>query len=249
MITAIAAARLGLNCRVMSGLSRLAAGRLRADGVTIKNLRRRGEPGAITAALSTKQDRSFVTFNGINDVLEERLLKPTLRLRARHVHFAFYPKGCARWLEVLRELGKRSISTSWDFGWNEGLLEDPGFLPLLAVLDYVLMNDQETLLYSRTKNLTRAVEYWCTRTKNMVIKRGAKGCQWVAPELSLSDPAVKVKVVDTTGAGDAFNGGFLSGILKGYPKQEALALGNRVGGLSTRMAGGIDGLPQWDEIH
>jgi sugar/nucleoside kinase (ribokinase family) len=67
--------------------------------------------------------------------------------------------------------------------------------------------------------------------------------------LSLSDPAVKVKVVDTTGAGDAFNGGFLSGILKGYPKQEALALGNRVGGLSTRMAGGIDGLPQWDEIH
>jgi ribokinase len=55
-------------------------------------------------------------------------------------------------------------------------------------------------------------------------------------------------VVDTTGAGDAFNGGFLYGILRGLPEGESLALGNRVGGLSTQMAGGIDGLPGWDEV-
>jgi sugar/nucleoside kinase (ribokinase family) len=248
VITAIAGARLGLSCCVMSGLSQSAVSQLRAEGLAMKNLRRKGELSALTAALSTKQDRAFVTFNGINEVLEGRLFEPARRLDSRHVHFAFYPKDCARWVEVLEELNARGISTSWDFGWNEGLIEDPGFLLLLGALDYVFMNDQETLLYSNKKDPQRAVEYWRKRTKNIVIKRGPKGCQWVTADSCLSEPAVKVKVVDTTGAGDAFNGGFLCGILTGLPERESLVLGNRVGGLSTQMAGGIDGLPRWDTV-
>ena len=60
--------------------------------------------------------------------------------------------------------------------------------------------------------------------------------------------APKVRVVDTTGAGDAFNGGFLAALVRGRPLAECLRLGTLVGSLSTRAAGGLDALPSRDEV-
>ncbi|MBA2306127.1 MAG: hypothetical protein H0W08_26345, partial [Acidobacteria bacterium] len=93
--TAVAAARLGIDCEIWSGLGDVAAARLAEERVRVTNLRRHGEPHAITAALSTRTNRSFVTYNGINDVLEPRLLARLPRVRATHAHFAFFPKDCS----------------------------------------------------------------------------------------------------------------------------------------------------------
>jgi hypothetical protein len=60
---------------------------------------------------------------------------------------------------------------------------------------------------------------------------------------ALSAAALAGRVVDTTGAGDAFNGGFLAALLAGRPIAECLAAGVRLGTLSTRAPGGLDGLP------
>ena len=57
-------------------------------------------------------------------------------------------------------------------------------------------------------------------------------------------PGFSVRAVDTTGAGDAFNGGFLAARLAGRTPKPSLRAGNRMGALSTRAAGGIDGLPR-----
>lgn len=246
VITAVAAARLGLTCGILSGLSSPAAAFLRAEGVSVRNLRRSGEPHAVSAALSTQKERSFVTFNGINDALEDRLLEPVRKISARHLHFAFYPRACSRWAAVLEGLRARGISTSWDFGWNEGLLLDPGFSDILHALDYLFLNELEARLYSRKPNLDDAVEYWKHQTQNVVIKLGEEGCIW--PARGLRARARRVRVVDTTGAGDAFNGGFLYALLRGMPPEDCLRIGNCVGGLSTRLAGGVDGLPRRDEL-
>ncbi len=248
VITAVAAARLGLKCRILSGLSAAAVSRLRAEEVRVKNLRRTEEPYAISAALSTRSNRSFVTFNGINNVLEERLLEPARRSSARHVHLAFYPRSCSRWVSLVTGLRRRGISTSWDFGWNEGLLDDPGFMPLLRALDYLFINEQEALLYSAENGMTAAVDFWQTLPRNVVIKLGDKGCEWISPTQRLCEPPHPVEVVDTTGAGDAFNGGFLYAVLNGMAPQECLRIANWVGALSTRSAGGIDGLPRKEEL-
>jgi sugar/nucleoside kinase (ribokinase family) len=50
--------------------------------------------------------------------------------------------------------------------------------------------------------------------------------------------------VDTTGAGDAFNAGFLVRWLEGGSVMECLRMGNRIGAASTRRAGGIEALPR-----
>jgi sugar/nucleoside kinase (ribokinase family) len=242
LITAVAAARSGLRCRVISALHPAAAALLIGEGIAVTNLRRPHEEPAISAALSTPHNRTFVTFTGVNDRLESRLFAPLRRVAARHVHFAFCPSRCVRWRPVLASLRRRRITTSWDFGWNERLLGDPGFLPLVDALDYFLLNEQEAALYARKPRLSSAFAFWKRRTGCTVVKLGRRGSCWLSPDLDITIPARAVRVVDTTGAGDAFNGGFLAARLRGAPPGKALQAGNRLGARSARRAGGVDAL-------
>ncbi len=239
IITAVAAARCGLQCKTVSGLAPHAAKLLVQEGIRYLNLRRDGESHAVTVALSTDANRSFVTFNGVNNLLEYRLFRAVQEEDARHVHFAFYPSACDRWAEVLDLLRARRITTSWDFGWNEALANDPHFPDLLAGLDYLFINEEELALYSEPKS------------RNTIIKLGSRGCRWIGPDRDLHSPArsLEKSPVDTTGAGDAFNGGFLYGLLTRKSPQEILATANHLGALSTRAPGGIGVLPLRGEVE
>lgn len=243
LITAMAAARLNLPTELVSGLSDQAVARARAQGIKTTNLRGPGEAVAITAALSTRTNRSFVTFNGVNDLLEPRFAAAVQEVNARHVHFAFFPHDCGRWADLLSRLRERGVTTSWDFGWNEGLLTDRGFTRLLNGLDYVFVNEQEAALYTRRLTLADAMAAWSSHPRNVVLKLGAKGSHWIGGGVDVSVPAIRVKTVDTTGAGDAFNGGFLVALLRGHSPKTCLRLGNFVGGMATRGAGGVEALP------
>lgn len=244
VITAVAAARLGLRVRVLSGLGPDAVLRLRREGVGVANVRRNNEPHAISAALSTRTNRTFVTFNGVNDVLEGRLAAPLRRARARHVHFAFYPHDCRRWTAVVASCRGRGMTTSWDFGWNEGLLADRGFPRLLRELDFTFLNEQEGLLYSRRSDARGSIAVWRTHPRAIVLKLGRRGSRWLSADADLTERAPRVRAVETTGAGDAFNGGFLYAWLRGLPPRACLAAGNFAGAMSTRAAGGLDALPR-----
>lgn len=244
VITALAAARLGLRCAVVSGLSAEAAGLLRHEGVTVRNLRRRDEPAAISVALSTRRDRSFVTYNGINDRLPARIRAALPRIRARHVHFAFYPRPCRPWVRVVEDLRTRGTTTSWDFGWNPGLARDPHFRKLATTVDYLLLNRDEALLYARHGELMRAMSRWRQSPRAVVIKLGAVGSRLIGGGADEYVPAMQVHAIETTGAGDAFNAGFLAARLRGADMRTALTLANRVGAMSTKRAGGTAGLPR-----
>jgi sugar/nucleoside kinase (ribokinase family) len=215
----------------------------RRERVGVGNLLRAGEPHAISAALSTRADRSFVTFNGVNDALEARLAGPVRQARAGHVHFAFYPHECRTWTRLVEGCRARAVTTSWDFGWNEGLLRDRGFGALLGAVDHVFVNEREALLYARSGTMRAALAFWRGRARSVVIKLGRRGSRWLAPDRDLTLAPPRVRAVDTTGAGDAFNGGFLYGLLRGLPARRCLEAGNFTGARSTRAAGGLDGLP------
>ena len=248
VITAIAAARLGLGCRVVSGLSAAGAAHLRHERVRALNLRRTDEPHAVTAAISTRANRTFVTFMGVNDRLEPRLFEALVAVRGRHVHFAFGPRRCGRWTTLVESLRRRGISTSWDFGWNEALLLDRRFMDLVTSLDYVFFNDQEARLYARRASLDAAIARWRRHPRVIVIKMGGRGSRWIAGGRVLEAAPPRVRAIDPTGAGDAFNGGFLFARLRGYSPRRSLESGNFVGAMSTRAAGGIAALPRGSEL-
>ncbi len=247
-ITAVAAARLGVTTRIVSAISEGAAARLRAEGVQVTNLRKREEGHAITAALSTPRDRAFVTFDGVNAVLGPRILRALARVRARFVHCALCPREIAPLVLELKALRSRGAVVSIDVGYDLNLARDPLLLDLLAAVDYLLMNEDEARLYSGCKSLEAARSFWKTHARNTVIKLGAKGSCLISSRGIVEEAAPAVQAVDTTGAGDAFNAGFLSGLLSRLPSRRALRLGNTVGALSTQAVGGLDGLPRLEDL-
>jgi len=248
LITAIAAARLEVRTAVVSALSDEAVRSLRRDRVSVVNVKRAPELHAITVSLSTARDRSFVTFNGVNDRLQPRLPAAISRRRAAHVHFAFAPDNCARWMPIVERLRARGTTTSWDFGWSPSLLRQRGFGGLVGSLDFVFLNEVESAMYARTRRSVDAIAHWRRSSRNTIIKLGRHGSRWVTAARDLTAPAPRVRAVDTTGAGDAFNGGFLSALLGGRPPRECLRIGNFVGARSTLAAGGIAGLPRRSEL-
>ena len=244
-ITAVALVRLGLRVTLASGLSVEADARLRRErGLRVINLRRPGEPHAVSAALSTTHERTFVTFDGVNAVLEPRLERVIRRTRASHVNLGFYPRDCGVWARRIRSLTRRRITTSWDFGWNDELARDPDLPNLMDALSIVFLNEREALLYSGASNLRSAKAFWRERPGLIVIKLGKKGSLAFDSGREFVARSRPVRPVDTTGAGDAFNGGFLARWLGGGSIAQSLAMGNRVGAASTQKAGGIDALPR-----
>ena len=118
--------------------------------------------------------------------------------------------------------------------------QDPmRFKRLLASLDYVFVNEQEARLYTRTRTLAAAVDAWRGLAPNTVIKRGGRGSRWIAGRQDLVVPVRRRKAVDTTGAGDAFNGGFLVALARGLPPRECLRMANAAGSAATQRAGGL----------
>jgi sugar/nucleoside kinase (ribokinase family) len=228
VITAVAAARAGVRCGIVSALSRDAAARLRRERVAVRNIRRASEPSALTVALSTPRDRRFVTYSGGNVQLPRRLRAIVPRLRARHLHFAFDPRPCRPWIRIVQGLRSDGFKASWDFGWIPELARDRGFRDLVESLDYAFFNRDEARAYGRpmANGLT-------------VIKLGADGCRALGDGVDVRVPAPRVRAIDTTGAGDVFNGAFLAALLRGAPLERALRRANRAAADSTRHPGGI----------
>lgn len=248
VITAVKAARMGMRTELVSALSDAAEARLTREKIAITNLRKPNEPHAITAALSTGSDRAFVTYNGVNAKLEARLAKQIASWSRssgrgsqtrRHVHLCFFPHDCAYWTHAVSKLRDEGITTSWDFGWNEPLSNDRGLIDLLNALDFVFINDAEARLYTGSSSLAESIAHWRERTAIVILKLGQAGAVWLAPNRDIHVSAPRVKSVDTTGAGDSFNAGFLVAWLRGKSPEQCVAAGNKAGADSTRKAGGI----------
>jgi sugar/nucleoside kinase (ribokinase family) len=244
VLTALSAVRAGrgLRCQVVTAVNPWAQRLLRREGLSVCNLRQSREPHAISIALSTPADRSFVTFAGSNDLLEPRFLRALSRRRARHVHFAFQPQRCRTWLRPLADLRAAGATTSWDFGFGEALARDRGLAELAGAVDFLFLNDQEARLYAGTASLTRAIAYWRQHARHTVVTLGARGAQLIVQDGVVSAPARPFAGAETTGAGDAFNGGFLHALLAGQPLAACLRIGVAASAKAVRAPGGAVGL-------
>ena len=86
-----------------------------------------------------------------------------------------------------------------------------------------------------------------TRLRIAVVTCGADGCTIMTKSETFQIPAAAVRVVDTTGAGDAFAAGFIFGRVRGWSPERCAQFANAVGGLATRSLGSQVSLPTLDE--
>ena len=100
-----------------------------------------------------------------------------------------------------------------------------------------------------TRDPDAALELLAAHCDCVVIRRGARGALGIAGGEIRAVPADPVDVVDTTGAGDCFNAGFLAGWLSGLPIEASLTLGVICGSSAVTDFGGYRGCPHAEEFR
>jgi sugar/nucleoside kinase (ribokinase family) len=120
---------------------------------------------------------------------------------------------------------------------------------VLSSVDVFLPNEEEACGIAGVDDAGEAARMLCAAGAGVVaVKRGARGALASAGDTMIEVPApAGVAVVDSTGAGDSFNAGFIAGHLKGWPLDQCLELAVACGSLSTRAVGGVVAQPSMAE--
>jgi sulfofructose kinase len=87
-----------------------------------------------------------------------------------------------------------------------------------------------------------------TGCETAVVTIGEKGCICATPKEMFHAPGFKVKVVDTTGAGDVFHGAFMYGLMKKWTLRSTAEFANACAAIKCRKLGGRTGIPTLDEV-
>ena len=124
------------------------------------------------------------------------------------------------------------------------------------LLDFFTPNETEAEFYLNKKIETKvdiknaAKQFLNMGVKNIIITLGEKGVYFANKDQEYFIEALKLKneVVDTTGAGDAFNGAFVVGLANDLKFKDALIFANKVAGISTTKVGAASSMPTFDEV-
>ncbi|MBD3292171.1 MAG: carbohydrate kinase [Armatimonadia bacterium] len=243
---AVCSARLGLDVALVANVGRddfgdFLRGKLQGWGVTTDYVRRDPDLATgITVSLSGARDRAFVTYVGTIDSLTARDVPPDLLQRSRHVHIASYflqtqlQPGCAQLAAAAHHAGATiSLDTGFDpqERWNTGLLS------LLPEVDIFMPNEVEAQAITEAPTVDAALASLCAMTDLVALKIGTDGALACEGDETIHVPAFAVDVADTTCCGDAFNAGFIDGLLADLSLSVAVARGNACGGLMASVVG------------
>ncbi|MBC9712682.1 carbohydrate kinase family protein [Streptomyces sp. TRM66268-LWL] len=256
-IMACGAARLGLRVAFAGRVGDDDAGRylrdtLAARGVDTRGLRRDPDrPTPLTVVLTRGDDRAVLTSPGTLTAVSGADVPDELLAASRHVHSSSYflqPRLAADLPAVLRAARSHGATTSLD------TQDDPsdrwqGLDAVLAQTDILLPNAQEALRLAgpAASTVREAAELLAARGPLTVVKNGADGALCHDGRVLCTVPGLPVEVMDTVGAGDSFDAGFIAATLDGRPAPEALRFAVVCGALSTRAHGGTPAQPTWDE--
>jgi sugar/nucleoside kinase (ribokinase family) len=126
---------------------------------------------------------------------------------------------------------------------HQSQLEDPALRSALQQVDVFAPNLEEALQLSGAGSAEEALAALSGLCPLVVIKLGGDGAIAQQGSRVVRARGIEAVVVDTTGAGDNFNCGFIYGQIRGYSLEDSLRCGNICGGLSTEARGGTASAP------
>lgn len=257
-IMACAASRLGLHTAFLGVVGddpfgRFMLGAMQERGVdTAHCLVDEALATGVSVVLSQGEDRAILTHLGAISALRAEQIDPSLLDRARHLHVGGYfllddlrPDLPA----LFRSARQAGLSTSLDTNWDPRDTWNGGLESLLRYTDVLLPNAAEAMRISGTSDVEDALAALSRSVPTLGVKLGGAGGRAVRGAERVFADALEVEVVDTTGAGDTFDAGFLYGYLNGWTLEEALRLACACGSLSTRAPGGTEAQPTLEEAR
>ncbi len=254
MNSVIGMRRLGVNVGWIGNLgsdffSQFAWEQAVAEGIDTSLLRRHDHAQRrVTVSLSYPNDRAFITYvdpvRDVTDMAFDALERATFS----HLHFTGLSVD-ARMPGLIETCHRHGIQVSMDCQYREETLETPLVHEILSSLDLFLPNATEAQRVAGTETLGQALDVLSGIVQHIVVKDGANGAIAWWEGARYHEPGLTLRVVDTTGAGDVFNAGFLAGYLQGQTVQECLRWGNYCGGMSTLGPGGASHAPTLAQLQ
>lgn len=208
---------------------------------------------ATTCLVDSKGDRVFLHRLGSSaEAFPEPIDFPAALIHGMsHFHLAnvfALPRLRKNSAESLRRAHAAKLTTSFDTGWDaQGRwLED--LAAGLPHIDLLFMNhDEARMLTGMAAPGEAARRMQQLGARDIVIKMAGDGCGIFTAETAIHVPAFEVDVLDTTGAGDCFVGGFLAALYRDASYEKAARFANAVGALSVQKIGSVAGLRGYDE--
>ncbi len=226
---------------------------LKQSGVSIRNVTRKPEEKTgVTIALSGKRDRALVTYAGAVATLTADSIDDKVMARQDHLHLtSYYLQTGLRpsFGPLLQHAKALGLTTSFDPNSDPNDKWDKNIGAVLNYTDVLFVNEREAMRLTGSKSLNSALKTLGAKAHCAVVKRGARGAMAIQNEKISKAAGFKVRAIDTTGAGDSFNAGFVSAYLRHVPLAECLRIGNACGALSALSVGGTAGQPTQHELE
>ncbi len=197
----------------------------------------------MTVSLNWNGDRALVTVQGAMAGFSLRDFSIDILANARHIHIgSFFLQTSLQkdLVYIFKKAHEYGATTSLDAGWDIMNTWDSGILDVLPFADLFLPNEVEAIKISKAETPEEAARKLADLCANVVVKKGSRGAYCVSKGLEYSVSAIEnVSVVDTTGAGDSFNAGFIYGFVNGFCIEKCMEYANACGALSVMNMGGI----------
>jgi len=257
-IFAAGAAKLGHTVTFVSQVGRdyfgnFCIGKLKQLGVATRHVARRAdEKTGITIALSGQHDRALVTYCGAVATLTSACVDEALMKRHNHLHLTSYYLQKAlqpSFPEIFRRAKALGLTTSFDPNSDPSNKWSKSIDGVLRYTDVLFVNEREAAQLTRSRTPKAALKTLGMKVHCAVIKRGPHGAMAILDGAAASHSGFKVTAVDTTGAGDSFDAGFITAYLREAPLPECLRIGNACGALSATRVGGTSGQPTETELQ
>jgi sugar/nucleoside kinase (ribokinase family) len=226
-------------------LGQIALNRLAAGGVDVSRVHRvSGRPSTgLTVILPRANSRNILTYPGtMNEMCFEDLDLDYLT-SARHFHMSsfFLHRGLrTRMVDLFKKLKASGMSISLDTNDDPTGQWDDNLTAVLRFVDVFLPNAREAMKIARSDDLTTAVARLAQWVPVVAVKLGTEGALVRCGKEELHSAAVDVEVIDSVGAGDSFDAGFIYQYIRSSAHATSLAFGNLMGAFSTSRPGGTE---------
>ena len=223
------------------------------EGVNTEGIVRaeQGRSGSVFGFVDRKGRRALYINSGVNDTITLEDVNIAYASQTRFLHLtSFVGEKSFETQKKLLDIIPDRVKVSFDPG---ALYARRGFAALEPIIrrTHVLMpNALELKLLTEEADYRKGADFMLEKGVTIVaVKLGSGGCYVTDGREKHLIPALNVKVVDTTGAGDAFCAGFLYGLLKDKSLQECGALGNFVASRCIMKMGARAGLPYAKDLE
>ncbi len=206
--------------------------------------------GIIIGFVDETGERTLYPYPGANSFLEKKNLPISYSKNAKFLHLSsFVDEKQFELQKFLIEKIHSQVKISFspgDLYSKKGLTK---LLPIIKRSEIIFLNVSEVKTLTGKNYIQGAKILTDKGARIVVVTLGKKGCYIKTKDSSLFIPALKAKVVDTTGAGDSFAAGFLYGLLKGKSLSTCGKLGNFMASQCIRKFGARAGLPTRKEVE